>query len=475
MSTATFPLYLAGRARETASTIDVENKHTGEIDARVAAADRDLIDEAFARAAEAKREFARRPTHRRREALLRIAEAIRNREEELARWIVVESGKPITAARGEVDRAVSTFTIAAGECGQPDGETLPLDVSPATESYGGLWRRFPLGVASLITPFNFPLNLVAHKVAPAIAAGCPFVLKPAPRTPVSALLLGEMLAACDLPEGTWSILPCEDELAPRFTEDERIDVISFTGSAKIGWKIRANAGFKRVLLELGGNAACILDEDADLEDAVERLIAGAFGQAGQSCISVQRVYAHRSRYEDLLDRLRERVGKVPMGDPTEESTLVGPMISLRDAERVEAWVNEAVASGAEILVGGRREGRFYRPTVLTGAPEDARVVREEIFGPVMTVDPFDEFDDAVRRANDPRFGLQAGVFTNRFDRVLRAFEGIEVGGVVINDVPTARVDSMPYGGARESGLGREGLRYAIEEMCERRMLLWRRA
>jgi len=351
---------------------------------------------------------------------------------------------------------------------------LPLDVTPRADAYTGMWKRVPVGACSFITPFNFPLNLVAHKVAPAIAAGCPFVLKPASATPLGALMIGEVLAEAGLPEGAFSILPAHRDGADLFTTDPRLALLSFTGSAEVGWDLKARAGKKKVVLELGGNAACIVDEGTDLDDAVARLIFGAFYQSGQSCISVQRILAHRSLYEPLRARLVDATRALRSGDPRDPQTRIGPMISEKEAIRLERWIHEAVRGGGRLLCGGTRRGAWLEATLLEDVPASQPVVCEEAFGPVAVLSAFDDFEAALDTVNEGRFGLQAGVFTRDLDRAHRAWDRLEVGGVVIGDVPSFRVDHMPYGGVKDSGLGREGVRFAMEDMSEVRMLAIRR-
>jgi acyl-CoA reductase-like NAD-dependent aldehyde dehydrogenase len=370
-----------------------------------------------------------------------------------------------------VTRLIDTFRVAAEESVRMTGEYLPLDISKRAEGYESIWRRFPVGVCSFISPFNFPLNLVAHKVAPAIAVGCPFVLKPASRTPIGAVLLGEILAETDLPEGAFSILPCPREGADLFTTDDRLKAISFTGSPDVGWDLKARAGKKKIVLELGGNAGCIVDEGVDLEYAADRIIIGAFYQSGQSCISVQRIIAHDTIYEHLKQLLIERIAKLKAGDPLEEDTFLGPMISENDAKRVERWVGEAVDGGAKIICGGKRNGVFYDATLLENVEPHMKISCVEAFGPVATMQPFIDFKEAVRIVNDSVYGLQAGVFTRNIDDAMYAFNELDVGGVVINDIPSIRVDSMPYGGIKDSGLGREGVRFAMEDLTEIKLLV----
>jgi acyl-CoA reductase-like NAD-dependent aldehyde dehydrogenase len=395
------------------------------------------------------------------------------RAEELALALCIEAGKPIRDARGEVTRLVDTFRIAAEEAVRIGGEVLPLDISPRARSYAGMWKRVPIGPCSFISPFNFPLNLAAHKVAPAIAAGCPFVLKPASLTPVSALLLGEVLAETDLPPGAFSILPAPREGADLFTTDERLKLLSFTGSPEVGWALKARAGRKKVVLELGGNAAVVVEPDADPGDAVARIVFGAFYQSGQSCIGVQRVLIHERIYAPLRDRLVAATTALRSGDPRDPETTIGPMISEKEAARLDAWIREAVAAGGRLLCGGKRDGALLEATLLEDVPGDQRVVCAEAFGPVAVLSRYRDFDEALRQVNDSVFGLQAGVFTRDLYKAQKAWDELEVGGVVIGDVPSWRVDHMPYGGVKESGLGREGVRFAIEDMTEIRMLVVR--
>jgi acyl-CoA reductase-like NAD-dependent aldehyde dehydrogenase len=469
-----YPYYLANRPVAANTDLEVTNKYTGEVATRVARADAEAIDRAIGKAVEAFATFGSWPAHRRRAVLAHVVQRIEERHEELSRALAVEAGKPIGDARGEVTRSLDTFRLAAEESTRIYGEYLPLDISPRAEGYEGVWKRVPVGPCSFISPFNFPLNLSAHKIAPALAAGCPFLLKPASSTPVSALVLGEILSETDLPEGTFSILPVSREGADLFTTDERLKLLSFTGSPEVGWDLKARAGKKKVILELGGNAACIVDRDADLDLASERLVKGIFYQSGQSCISVQRVLIHEEVYGDLAGRLVEKAQALVAGDPLDENTFLGPLITEEDARRVEEWVGEAVDRGARVLVGGEREGPFYAATLLENAPRDARVSCREVFGPVATLERFSDFGEALRIADDSEYGLQAGVFTRDIHHALRAWDSIEVGCVVVNDIPSMRVDSMPYGGVKTSGHGREGIRFAIEDMTEIRLLLLHR-
>jgi acyl-CoA reductase-like NAD-dependent aldehyde dehydrogenase len=369
---------------------------------------------------------------------------------------------------------IDTFRIAAGEATRIGGEVLELQVSERSRGYRGMTRRVPIGACSFITPFNFPLNLVAHKVAPAIAAGCPFVLKPSERTPIGALIIGEVLAETDLPDGAFSILPCTTGDASPLVEDDRIALLSFTGG-QIGWQLKARAGRKKVTLELGGNAACIVDADpgVPLETLIERLTFGAYYQSGQSCISVQRIYVHRAVYDSVRDRLAAAVRALRMGDPRDEAVSVGPVIDEAAAHRITQWIDDAVARGATRLVGGERAGTMVPAALLEHVPHDCDLYTQEAFGPVALIEPFDDFDEAVARVNDSAYGLQAGVFTGALANALHAWDRLEVGGVIVGDVPSFRVDNMPYGGVKRSGLGREGVRSAIDDMTEPRLLVIR--
>lgn len=465
-----YPYYLANRPVEANQDLEVVDKHTGEVATRVAQADDATVDRAIAAAVDAAPAMARLPSHRRRDILNGCADRFEARFDELAEILLVEGGKVIKDARGEVQRLIDTFRIAAEEATRIGGEVLPMDIAERSESFIGFWKRVPIGPVSFITPFNFPYNLVAHKIAPAIAAGCPFVLKPAEKTPVGALVLGEILAEFDLPEGAFSILPVPREDAARFTEDERIKLMSFTGSDKVGWMLKSKAGKKPVVMELGGNAACLVDADADVDDAIARLVFGGFYQSGQSCISVQRVLVHDAVYDAVRDGLVDQVGALKGGDPRDPETFVGPLISEGDAERVVEWIAEAVDAGATLLVGGERDGAIVRPSVLEGVLDDCRLFTEEVFGPAMILERFDDFDSALDRINQSRYGLQAGLFIRDIGKIRKAWDELDVGGVVINDVPSFRVDHMPYGGVKDSGLGREGVRFAIEDLTEIRLL-----
>jgi acyl-CoA reductase-like NAD-dependent aldehyde dehydrogenase len=470
-----YPYYLGGQPRQSSSKLQVLDKYSGRDIGQVSMADREVVEHAIQLACQAARPLRTIPAHKRQAALVHIVNRIQERHEELAQVLCAEAGKPIRDARGEVTRALDTFRIAAEESVRIQGEQLPLDISPRAEMYEGVTKRVPIGPCSFITPFNFPINLAAHKVAPAIAIGCPFVLKPAPTTPISAILLGEILAETDLPAGSFSILPCEIEDAAPLIEDERIKLLSFTGSATVGWSLKSKAGKKKVVLELGGNAACIVDRDVDLDLAAERITFGAFYQSGQSCISVQRLIVHKDIYDELKSRLIAKANQLQWGDPRDETVFLGPLISEKDVTRIKQWLDEAVKGGAKLLCGGNaHEKKFLDATILENVPPSSKLNCEEIFGPVMSMQSFATFEDAIAIANDSCYGLQAGVFTNDLRHAHFAWNELEVGGVIINDVPSMRVDSMPYGGVKDSGLGREGVRYAMEEMSEIRLMVNRR-
>lgn len=431
----------------------------------------DVIKSAMKTASETAPTLRKMGTWERKEILLNIAASIKNREEELSEALVVEVGKPIRDARAEVSRAIDVFTVSAEEAVRNNGEYQRLDISQRNAGFQSIQARFPAGLVSMITPFNFPLNLAAHKVGPAIATGCPFVLKPSERTPISTAILGEILAETKLPDGSFAILPCAHEDAALFSTDPHIKVISFTGSVGVGWKIKEQSGKKRVLLELGGNAAAIVDETANVNRAAERIVAGAFGAMGQSCISVQRVYVHESQYEKLVTKMAELVKPLVAGDPLNQETFVGPMISPEDAVRIESWTKDAVSAGAKVVFGGKRNDHFFAPTLLTDVPADHKLSCQEAFGPIAIVQKFSDFKQTIEQVNAGDFGLQAGVFTTSMDRAFYAWNEIEAGGVVINDIPSVRVDSQPYGGIKDSGFGREGIRYSMEEMTELKIML----
>lgn len=469
-----YPYYLANRPVAANTDLDVFDKYSGKRATRVAQADGSAIEQAIAAACEAREAMAAFPPNKRRDVLEHCVRRFQERREELATALCIEAGKPIADARGEVSRLIDTFRIAAGEATRIEGEVLELQISERAVGYRGMVKRVPVGVCSLITPFNFPLNLVAHKVAPAIAAGCPFVLKPSPKTPIGALIIAEVLAETDLPKGAFSVMVCSNEDASRLVEDDRIGLLSFTGGL-IGWDLKSRAGRKKVVLELGGNAACIVDADpgAPLDEVVSRLVTGAYYQSGQSCIGVQRIYVHVDVHDALRRKLKAAVGKLQVGDPRDEKTFIGPMIDEDAARRVEDWIAKARKAGARKLAGGPRVGNMLPAWLLENVPHDSDLHRKEAFGPVAFIEPFEKFDDALEAVNDSDFGLQAGVFTARLDHAMRAWDRLDVGGVVVGDIPSFRVDNMPYGGVKLSGVGREGVRYAIADMTEQRLLVIR--
>ncbi|QKG70292.1 aldehyde dehydrogenase family protein [Erythrobacter mangrovi] len=470
----TYPLYLNNKAVLPNTDLEVTDKFTGEVAFRTALATPDIIDEGIAGAVRAAEPMARMASYERQAVLQHCVDRFKERFDELAYALCVEAGKPIKDSEGEVTRLIDTFRIAAEESVRMYGEAMPLDISPRAKGYQAIWKRYPIGPCSFISPFNFPLNLAAHKIAPAIAVGCSFVMKPASKTPLGAIIMGEVLAETNLPEGAFSILPASRDGADLFTEDERLKLLSFTGSPGVGWDLKAKSGKKKVVLELGGNAAVIIDHDADLDDALERVIFGAFYQSGQSCIGVQRIIIHESVYDRFRDMLVAKTKTLVAGDPKDRNTFIGPMISEGEAKRLKGWIDEAVEGGAKLLCGGAREGNMLEATLLEHVDRDAKALNEEAFGPLAILQKFSHFDEALEEVNHSKFGLQAGIFTRDLFKMFDAWDRLEVGGVVINDVPSYRVDNMPYGGVKDSGLGREGIKFAMEDMTEIRNLVIRR-
>ena len=468
-----WPYYVANKPCEPNHDLEVTDKYTGDVAARVALADTKAIEDGIAGCVAAAEPFAQMRPYERQRILNHCVARFTERFDELAMSLCVEAGKPIKDSRGEVSRLIDTFRIAAEESVRITGEVMNLEISERAKGYRGMWKRVPIGPCSFISPFNFPLNLAAHKVAPALAVGCPFVLKPASRTPLGALIIGEILAETDLPEGTFSILPCSRDGADLFTTDERLKLLSFTGSPGVGWALKAKAGKKKVVLELGGNAACVVDRDTDIAEAVERIVIGAFYQSGQSCIGVQRILVHSKIYDVFRDALVERSKALIAGDPKNEDTFIGPMISEKEATRLHSWVEEAIAAGGTLLCGGNREGAMLEATLLENVAKEQTICTQEAFGPVAVLSPFDDFEAALDEVNDSTFGLQAGIFTRDIHKAYRAWDKLDVGGVVIGDIPSWRVDNMPYGGVKDSGLGREGISFAIEDMTEIRNLVIR--
>jgi glyceraldehyde-3-phosphate dehydrogenase (NADP+) len=470
----TVPIFLGGDFVEGATALEARDPANDELVAITFQAGADELERATLAAVEAFELTKRLPAYERRDALAHVANCIERDAEDLAVLLSRESGKPIKDARGEVARGALTFRIAAEEATRINGEWLPLDWAPANKGRHGIVRRYPIGPVAGISPFNFPLNLAAHKVAPAIAAGCSIVLKPPSKDPLSMLRVAEYLAETNLPKGAVSVLPMDRPTGDLMVGDDRFKLLSFTGSPSVGWKMKAEAGKKKVVLELGGNAGAIVDETADLDWAVDRLVYGSFAYAGQVCISVQRIYVVRAIYDEFERRFVDRVRRVKVGNPLDADTDLGPMVDEKAVQRTNGWVTDALDAGARALVAGEPDGRWYSPTVLVDVPRDAMICSEEAFAPVVNLFPVDSFEAAVRDINDSRFGLQCGVFTSSLDHTLLAHDELEMGGIIVNDIPTWRTDAMPYGGVKDSGLGREGLRWSIEDMTEPRLLAFAR-
>jgi len=452
---------------------EILNPYNGEVAGVINVPDLGKAKQSVDFAQSAAEKFKDMPSYERSAILKRIVKGIDDRKEEFAKTLVKEGGKPLKTARLEVERAKTSFSVAAEEANRfSGGELLPLDVIPGSEKRFGISRRFPLGVVMGISPFNFPLNLVAHKVAPAIASLNALILKPASQTPISALMLGEVALEAGLPEGALNILPMPGGAIEPVAEDPRIKKISFTGSDVVGWELMSKHPKKKVTLELGGNAAVIIDEDPpDFDFAASRNAWGAFYQAGQSCISVQRMYVHKKIFDKFLEKFLEETAKLKLGDPMLEDTDLGPVIDNHSAERIMSWIEEAVDNGATLLTGGHREGKLIEPTVLTNVTHESNVSCSEVFGPVVHIEPFSDFDEALKEVNHSRYGLQAGVFTKDMKKAFKSYNAIETGGVVINDCPSFRVENMPYGGIKDSGVGREGIKYAIEDMTELKLMV----
>jgi len=465
-----YKLLIDGKWIETNEVCPVVNPYDASVVGEVFQAGESEIELAIAAATKAFEETRKLPSYRRAEVLDKAAIRIRERKEELARTMTLESGKPIQYTRGEVDRAIMTFSIAAEESKRITGDVVSLDLAAGSEKRWGVVKRYPLGPITSITPFNFPLNLVAHKIAPALAAGNTVIHKSPPQTPITSVLLGEILLDSGILEGAVNALSCDNEVAEKLVVDPRMKMLSFTGSPKVGWYLKGKVPKKKVLLELGGNAAVIVEPDANLGAIMKRLAVGAYANAGQICISVQRIFVHARIYDEFKEMFVSETKTIKVGDPLESDTVVGPMINSSEADRAFRWISEAKDAGAVILTGGEKDGNFIVPTVLENVPDNANLYFEEAFAPVAILAPYSNFDEAIRKVNDTRFGLQAGIFTNDTRKVFKAFDEIQVGGVIINDYPTYRIDNMPYGGVKDSGVGREGVRYAIEEMTEPKLL-----
>jgi len=470
-----FPMFLAGQCSTPNQDLTIKNKYTNQIIATAPLATPDHFEKAIQAGCAAADAMQQLTGAKRKGILLHCIARLRQSKEDFIQTLVQEAGKPIAFAEIEVDRCIETFSLAAEEATRLDGRVIPLDGTARGAGYMGMTRSFPVGLCSFITPFNFPLNLVAHKVAPAIAAGCPFILKPASWTPMCSLMLGDILLESGLPEGAFSILPATRPASAPLVMDDRIEFLSFTGSDTVGWQMKRDCGRKRICLELGGNATCIVDEHYSWQGIVPKIMAAAFGQSGQSCISLQRLLIHRSIYDAMLEALVAAASEVGFGDPADASTVVGPMIDSAEAERVLDWIEKAKSAGARDLLTSRRiEGTsVITPGILDRVPEDQSLCCDEVFGPVLITEPFDEFDEALEKVNRSRFGLQTGIFTESIKHAWRAWERLKVGGVIVGDTPNTRFDSMPYGGVKTSGIGREGVRYAINEMTYERLFVLR--
>jgi len=464
-------VYSGGQFCATEQQYAVKNPYSGEEIAKVYLAGTAELENAIGKAQAVKEQLANMPAYERSDALKTVAQYLQQRRQLIAETLSLEAAKPIKLALGEVDRAIQTFLVGAEEAKRLPSEYISLDWTPAGRGKEGIVKYFPVGLVAAISPFNFPLNLTAHKLAPAIAAGCPIILKPARSTPLSALMLAEAFDATSLPKGSVSILPMDRISGNQLVTDDRFALLTFTGSPQVGWKMKNEAGRKRVVLELGGNAGVIVTESCALEEAVKLCVAGAFSYSGQVCIHTQRIYVQNSIFDRFLDQFLELTSRLKVGAPNHPDTDISSMIDEANAIRVEQWVGEAVGQGAKVLFGGKRSGTIFGPTVLSGTTPSMKVCSLEVFGPVVTIERFGQFDEAVAAINSSSYGLQAGVFTNNINEMNHAFRDLNVGGVIINDVPTFRVDHMPYGGTKDSGMGREGVKYAMHDMLEPRLLV----
>ncbi|MBA2278756.1 MAG: aldehyde dehydrogenase family protein [Chloroflexia bacterium] len=469
--TETYPMFLAGAWATSERPLEVRNPYNAEVIGTTFFASAEQLDHAIRAAESAFCELRRMPTFDRVALLKALAEKVRACREEMIRTVSLEAGKPVREAEIEVDRGAFTLDTAAEEAKRIEGDVIPLDLLASSKGRFGIVRRFPIGPIAGISPFNFPLNLALHKVAPALASGNPIVLKPPSACPLTMLLFARLMDEVGVPKGAVSVLPMDRETGDKLVSDERFKLLSFTGSPDVGWDMKRRAGMKPVVLELGGNAGVLIDDDADVDFAVSRIRVGAFAYAGQVCISVQRVFIHESIYDRVRDQIVETAKTLRMGDPLDPETELGPMIDAKAAGRSEQWVRDAVSGGARVLTGGQAKGRFFPPTVIENAAPGSFVCSREAFAPLVTLFPVKRFAEGIERLNDSVYGLQAGVFTNRLEHALYAFETVETGAVIINDVPTYRIDHMPYGGVKASGLSREGIRYAIEDMTEPRLMV----
>ncbi len=466
-----FSIYCGGKFLTTKNPLDVVNPYSGEIFAQTFLAGAEELELAILAAQKVQQEMKELPSRKKYKILREISDAINSNRERLAVLLCQESGKPMRYALGEIDRAAQTFLVAAEESKRLPKEYISLDWTMAGDKKEGIINYFPIGIVAGIAPFNFPLNLAVHKIAPAIAAGCPIILKPASSTPLSTLELAKIIDKTELPKGAVSILPMNRIAGNQLVTDERFSLLTFTGSPEVGWNMKKNAGKKKVVLELGGNAGVIVSSSAEINSAVKKCLVGGFSYSGQVCIHAQRIYVQKNIFEKFATDFCEGVSKLHIGNPEDMATEISAMIDEENAKRVESWVHEAIIMGAKVLCGGSREKTFYPATVLTNTNTKMKVNCEEVFGPVVILEPFENFDDAIHHINETRFGLQAGIFTNEISEIEKAFREIEVGGVILNDVPTFRVDHMPYGGIKDSGLGREGVKYAIRDMMEAKILV----
>ncbi len=463
--------YIGGTFKTTNQTFSVNSPFSDEIIAEVYLAGKAELEEAIISAQKTEDELRNIPSHKKYSILMDIAQKMKDQRDLLAKILCLEAAKPIKYALGEVDRAIQTFIIAAEESKRLPSEYIQIDWTPAGDGKEGIVRYFPVGLVAGISPFNFPLNLTVHKLAPAIATGCPIILKPARSTPLSALLLARIIDSTELPKGALSILPMDRESGNQLVTDERFALLTFTGSPQVGWKMKNQAGKKRVVLELGGNAGVIITETANLEIAIPKCVSGAFAYSGQVCIHTQRIYVHESTIKEFINRFIEKTSNLKHGDPLDPTTDISSMIDEENAIRIEQWVDEAIEDGAKVVYGGKRMGAFYPPTIITNTKKEMKVCAQEAFGPVVIIEPYISFKDAVEYVNSSEYGLQAGVFTNKIDEQNYAFDAIKTGGIIINDVPTFRVDHMPYGGIKNSGFGREGVKYAMLDMLEPKLLV----
>ncbi len=471
MALPTYLPFIHNEWVKTYKSVTVRNPYNQKKIAKVYLADGDFLDMAVESSLMGFKYARQLSGYDRYELLMGIVKGLEKREEEFIDTIIQEGGKPVRFARNEVHRAKLTFTWAAEEARRLNGEYLPLDMAPQTRGYFGISKRFPLGVVLGISPFNFPLNLVAHKMAPALASGNSIIMKPASQTPITLLKLGKILQDIGMPAGMVNILPASGKTAENLVRDGRIKKLSFTGSASVGWYLKSIAGKKHVTLELGGNAGVIVEPDTDLDSVIPRLVTGSFAYSGQICISIQRIYVHQDIFEAFIDKFAREVRKnVISGDPAKEKTMIGPMIDTDAAKTAQKWVEEAVKEGATLIMGGKAEKNFMEPTILTGTSPDMKAVCEEIFAPVVSIEPYRNFSDALNMMNNAHYGLQAGIYSNNFNNIQQAYDELDVGAVVVNDYPTFRIDPMPYGGVKDSGFGREGIRYAIESMTEIKLL-----